>query len=250
MILDHVSHSQFNMWDRCPRQWEFRYVMGLKIPPSGALIIGRSYHKALEVNFKQKVNSYVDLPVDDCLDAYSGEWENSIKEEERIEWEGRPGVLKDQGIELVTEYMSTTAFVVQPIRVEEYIVSEVAGVKFVLVLDTQDINKIVIDHKTSNRAYTQDSIDTDPQASATAFALNRPIVYYNHVAIKTLRPRIQAIRTLRTRAHIDWWLEKAVQIVSQMRSGIAPPREGGWWCSEKYCGFWQLCRGELAKRSF
>jgi len=33
-----------------------------------------------------------------------------------------------------------------------------------------------------------------------------------------------------------------------MKTGIAPPRPGGWWCSEKWCGYWPMCRGGLSGR--
>lgn len=251
MILDHVSHSQLSMWDRCARQWEYRYVKGLKIAPSGALVLGGSYHKALEVNFRQKIRTLEDLPIDVCLDAFSDDWEKRLVEEVGIEWgSDRPGKVKDLGVGLVAEYMNTTSFAVQPIRVEETFVKTIAGVRFVLRMDLQDINKIVVDHKTSARAYNQGDVDKDPQASATAFALGRPIVYYNHIALKTKVPRIQIIRTYRLAEDIEWWLEKATLNIAQMRTGIAPPRTDGWHCSPSYCGFWELCRGELTRKTF
>lgn len=248
MILDHVSHSQISMWHRCPRQWEFRYVKGLKIPPSGALVEGGCYHKALEENFRQKIVTMEDLPLDDCLDIFSDEWEDRLLQEEIIDWGNRtPGFHKDEGISLVTEYIATTSFMVQPVKVEEISVSEVAGVKFVCVPDMEDVRRIIIDHKTSARAYSQDDVDKDLQASAEAFALGRPIVFHNHVAVKTKIPKIQIVKSYRTHTDIDWWVEMAAQVVTQMKVGIAPPNPTGWWCSPKFCGFYELCRTGTAK---
>ena len=97
-MLDHISHSQISMWLRCPRQWEYRYVAGLKIPPSGPLIVGSAYHSALEGNFIQKVSSMVDLPLSDCLDIFSDAWEERLSGEELIVWDQLgPGECKDQG---------------------------------------------------------------------------------------------------------------------------------------------------------
>jgi len=248
MILDHVSHSQLNQWLRCPRQWEFRYVKGLKMPPSGALIEGGCYHKALELNFRQKIASFEDLPVDECLDAFSDEWERRLVEEEFIEWENRtPGFHKDEGISLVTEYMASTSFTVQPAKVEEAIVTEVAGVKFVCVPDIEDVKKIVIDHKTAARAYRQEDVDKDLQASAEAFALDRPIMFQNHIAVKTKVPKIQVIKSFRIRTDIDWWAKLAAQVVAHMKTGIAPPNPNGWHCSPRFCGFYGVCRSGLIR---
>lgn len=247
-MLDHVSHSQINMWLRCPRQWYYRYVDGLRIPPSGALVEGGCYHKALEVNFKQKIVTQTDLPIPDCLDAFSDAWETRLSSEEVIIWEDDdPGFLKDQGIGLVEEYMSSMSQDVQPVKVEEPYVSEVANVKFVCVVDLEDVLSIIIDHKTSKKAYTQDDVDRDLQASAAAFVLNRPIIHYNHVAIKSRVPRIQPIKTYRLQPDIDWYVQLVGGVVAQMKTGIAPPRPTGWHCSERFCGYYERCRGELAR---
>ena len=252
-MLDHISHSQINMWLRCPKQWEYRYVYGLKSPPSGPLIIGSAYHSALEGNFRQKISSMKDLPLSDCLDLYSDAWEDRLLEEEVI-WEDlEPSECKDQGIGLVQEYMVSTSPSVQPAEVEKTCYSEVAGVKFVCRVDMVDTQRAVIDHKTSSKAYTQDDVDYDIQASAEAFALGRPIVFYNHVAIKTRTPRIQIVKAYRLLADIDWWVDMATKVVLQMESGIAPPRavdafgKKGYWCNERFCGYYERCRGELTR---
>jgi len=253
-VLDHVSHSQINMWLRCPRQWQYRYVDGLKIPPSGALIVGSAYHSALEGNFIQKVNSMVDLPLSDCLDIYSDAWEERLSSEELIIWEQLgPGECKDQGASLVEEYIVSTSPSVQPAQVEKIHYSEVAGVKFVCRVDVEDVQRAVIDHKTSSRSYTQDDVDGDIQASAEAFALGRPIVFYNHIALKLNTPRIQVVKSYRRQVDIDWWVDMATGVVRQMESGVAPPRsidafgKSGFWCSERFCGYYERCRGELAR---
>jgi len=253
-VLDHVSHSQINMWLRCPKQWEYRYVGGLKIPPSGALIVGSAYHSALEVNFIQKVDSMKDLPLSDCLDIYSDAWENRLSEEELIIWEQLgPDECKDQGAGLVEEYIVSTSPSVQPVNVEKTHYGEVAGVKFVCRVDVENVQRAVIDHKTSARPYSQDDVDGDIQASAEAFVLNRPIIFYNHIALKLSTPRIQVVKSYRTRADIDWWLDMSTKVVLQMESGIAPPRsidafgKSGYWCSERFCGYYERCRGELAR---
>lgn len=248
MILDHVSHSQLDMWQRCPKQWEYRYVHGLKIPPSGALVEGRCYHEALEQNFRQKITSGEDLPLDHCLDMFSTAWDATLLEEELVVWENLdPEAIKDEGIGLVREYMVSVSPIVQPEKVEEAYVSEVAGVRFVRVIDLVDILGVVVDHKTSGRSYTQNDVDKSLEASASAFALNRPIIFYNHVAIKTRIPKIQLIKTYRTQADIDWWTDMAARIILQMKSGIAPPRPTGWWCSPRFCGYYERCRGDLAR---
>lgn len=248
-MLDHVSHSQIEMWQRCPRQWFFRYVRGFKIPPSGALILGGSYHSALEGNFKQKITSHTDLPVVDCLDMFSDAWNTRLQREEAIDWQNEhPGDVKDMGTSLVRTYREVMSPNVQPVLVEEPYVSEIADVKFLLVMDLQDIYDVVIDHKTASRSKTQEDVDKDMQACAISYALGRPIVFQNHVALKLKVPRIQVIETTRAPVDVLWWVDMATCVVGQMKTGLAPPRPGGWWCSEKWCGYWPMCRGGLSRR--
>lgn len=248
MILDHVSPTQLDMWQKCPRQWKYRYVDGLKIPPGGALIEGSCYHKSLEANFTQKVTSFEDLPIDDCLDAFSTHWSKELSGGEDIDWgDRRPEAIKNEGHSLVRTYIAVQAPSVQPIEVEEWYVSEVAGIRFIMRIDLIDCIGVVIDHKTSGKMYTQNDVDKDMQASAAAFSLDRPMLFQNHVAVKTANPKIQVIKSVRTREDIEWWLDAASGIITQMKTGIAPPRTNGWWCSPKYCGFYERCRGGLIR---
>lgn len=251
MILDHVSHSQVEMWQRCPKSWYYRYVEGLKVPPSGALIEGGCYHETLERNFKAKIYSQEDLPLEECLDTFSVVWDARLLGEEFIDWESKnPGHLKDEGIGLVKEYMLSTSPSVQPAKVEEPHVSEIGGVKFICVIDLEEVSLAVIDHKTSGRRYTQDDVDKSLQAGAAAFVLDRGIVFYNHVAVKTKTPSIQIVKTYRTHSDIDWYVDMVVGVTQQMKSGIAPPRPTGYWCSERFCGYYSRCRGECARSYF
>ena len=250
-MLDHISSSQIDIWLRCPAQWEYRYVQGIKSPPSGDLIEGSCYHKAIEANFTQKIVTFQDLSIDDCLDAFSSCWQVAITREENIVWGGKsPEFIKDQGMTLVAEYMAIVSHLIQPIRVETPINTEIAGVKFICIPDLIDINKIVIDHKTSSKIYVQADVDRNLQASAEAYSLGRPIVFRNHVAVKTRTPHIQIIQTYRTRSDIEWWVDLVTGVIAQMNSGVAPPRPTDWWCSPRFCGYYELCRNKCAKSVF
>jgi len=121
-------------------------------------------------------------------------------------------------------------------------------------IDLETDTGLIVDHKTSARKYSQIDVDYDIQASAEAFVLNRPIIFENHVAVKTARPLIQILGTTRTIDDIEWWLGMASRVVIQMKTGVAPPKctdafgKAGWWCSAKFCDNFEDCRGKLRKR--
>lgn len=50
----HLSISQIGMFMRCPAQWMFRYVEGIKIPPSAAMIKGTATHEGVELIYSEK----------------------------------------------------------------------------------------------------------------------------------------------------------------------------------------------------
>lgn len=246
--LDHISHSQLDLWQGCPKQWEYIYVYNMQRGSSAALILGDCYHGTLEQNFKAKLTLGHDLDLDILLDYFSTRWNKAVFGAWDLDFgKSTRGEQKDLGIALVTKYMEEVAPSIIPAQVELTLNSVVNGVNFTLRCDLITDNNIVIDHKTSAKHYTQGQVDADSQASATAFALRRPIVFQNHVAVKTKTPDIQIMRTYRTSADINWWYRKASAIVAHMQSGYAPPNEDYMYCSPRNCKFYDICKKDLAR---
>jgi len=100
---EHVSVTQLKMYLRCPLQYFFRYGCGLKVPPTGDMLLGRTVHQAISDNYKQKLMSYEDLSLSDMTDIFDYHWEQETKEAEFKPNED-PGKLKDQGIDLIKTY--------------------------------------------------------------------------------------------------------------------------------------------------
>jgi hypothetical protein len=240
------------MWLRCPRQWEFRYVKGLKIPTPAMVLLGTAYHGALETNFKYKLERKEDLPLVDVLDAFATCWERRLipvpqavegYSLEEIDWEGyEPGEVKDKGIQLVKAYRQSIAPRINPKDVELRIEKATGGVSFIGSIDLIDESGLVIDHKTSYRSKSQGEAERDLQPSAYAYLLDKPLDFEFHVALRTGVPGIQRIGTKRTRQDIEWYLEMVKLILFEMKTGIAPPNPTSYMCSPKWCGYWNLCR--------
>ena len=253
-MLDHISWSQIDMFNRCPRQWAFRYIEEMRIPPSGALVEGSVYHQTLENNFRMKLETGKDLHVDECLDMFSDIWDKRVSDEEAIDWEDeQPGDIKDEGFELVETYMTQRAHLVMPKLVEHVAIRKVLGIEVVSVLDLVTNEEKIVDHKTSSRMWNQDQADSHGQATTYNFTLDKIVPVQFHVAVKptkTLPARIQILETKRSMKEILWWVKMVEEILSQMQSGVYPPRPGGWYCSPKYCGFWGLCQEKCSVSIF
>jgi CRISPR/Cas system-associated exonuclease Cas4 (RecB family) len=74
----HISASQIKTYMRCPKQWYFRYIEGLKIPPKGAPWNGTKIHETVDFNYSQKINTFQDKPIHSLIEYY-----DSIFDKER-----------------------------------------------------------------------------------------------------------------------------------------------------------------------
>jgi hypothetical protein len=115
-----LSYTQLNMFLRCPRQYEYRYVRGLKVPPSGAMVQSRVWHQTVEFNYRQKIHSDRDLALGEMQEFFVTEFDAALASEEvAFEPGEKPGKLKDQGTAIVAAHHRTIAPAVRPLLVEE-----------------------------------------------------------------------------------------------------------------------------------
>jgi len=240
------------MYLRCPRQWEFRYIEGIKVPPVGAIIQGKAYHAALADNFIHKMFVETDLTEEDVADSFSTHFDTQVHqhisrdEEDTVEfdevnWEGKePGKIKDEGISLVKLYRQRIASSIKPVSVELEDNLLIGLVQFNLITDlvTEDT---IIDHKVKSRRFSDDDLQRDLQATAYSLAYNLPFNF--HVALKQTKPEIAVQATTRTERDWAFFRELVPLVWRAIQTGIYPPSPNGWHCSEQWCGYWKLCQG-------
>lgn len=234
-MIDQVSYSSIALWLKCPKLWEYKYVHDAKLRyRSLSMLFGSCYHKTLQANYRHKMNSHVDLPIDAVLAAFK-------KESKRQFGVSPPTIeppieeiisLKAQyfnvGNSLLRKYMGTVAPLIQPMEVEKRHHSKIAGIEFVVIPDLITTSGIVIDHKTTTdiKYYRSGKADADPQPSACAMCLDKQIVFHFHVAVTGLvrrgepqEPCIHVVKTLRLRKQMEFWLKMAEKAVLDMNSG-------------------------------
>ena len=90
----HPSVTQLRMYLCCPLQYYFHHICGLKIPPTGSLTLGRTVHRTLEENYRQKIQSHEDLPLQQIHEMFSQRWDQEIQLTLFADGE-KPGHLKD-----------------------------------------------------------------------------------------------------------------------------------------------------------
>ncbi len=211
------------------------------------LTLGSAYHKGLEVNFKQKVKTEKDLPLDVVRDAFSTEWERRLRYDDVQFIDGaKPGKVKDGGIKLVSEYHTNVAPSVQPFMVEEPFTIQAGGSELKGIIDLATSGAI-IDHKTAARPWTQERADSDLQATCYLLAMHDmgvPIDSFEfHVGISEPEPDVAKLRTRRSKAEFDWYLQLLGQVTKVIQSGVfLPAMPGSYVCSERWCGYYSICK--------
>jgi RecB family exonuclease len=247
----HLSFSQINMFLRCPKQWEFRYIQKLKIPPGAALVLGRSWHETIEQNYVQKIQSEADLPLEDMKDFFSDAWTKNLEKEEIDFGEDEPGQLKDLGILITDVHHREVAPKVQPALVEEEFrisLGEEFPYELLGYFDVIERDGTIADNKSWKRSKSQGDVDKDLQL--TAYALGYRVKFGRaekglrfDAVIKNKKPKAVQLTTTRTNDDCRWLLKLIEKVADGIVKETFYPNPNGWHCDPKWCGYWNKCKG-------
>ena len=119
----HLSATSIEMFRRCPQQYAFRYMDGIKRPPPGAIIVGTSVHKGLETDMTQKIITKENMTTEEVKEVASDAFDKAVKEAgERaggVDWEdAEPGREKDSALSVLGHYHAAVAVGIQPVESE------------------------------------------------------------------------------------------------------------------------------------
>ena len=246
---EYLSHSQINMFLRCPKQYEFRYLENIVAPPSGMLVLGKSGHSALAYNFEQKIESYKDLKAGEITDYFVNEFDIAVEKEEPIFDSDSKGTLKDNGVKILKKYPKEHGHNIQPVAVEKEFNVEFENTDYGFkgFIDLITDTNIVKDHKFSKRSPNEADINDALQTSAyylgyqTLFGTDPAGFEFDYLITKK-EPEIKSYPTSRTQEDIDEYLELIGNVARAIRSGNFYKHTEGWHCNQKFCGYYNICR--------
>lgn len=246
--LPEYHQSSIGMFLKCPRQYMYRYLMNLVLPPKSALTLGRAVDSAVTHNFTQKIETEKDLKVTDVLDVYSSTFDKEAKD---TEWEGEdPGEQKDLGYKMLNVYHEVAAPKIQPATVQDAFRIEFEEFAFGGTLDLTDKQNFVRDTKTSKTNYDENAVSDSIQATMYDFAFEtkygkKPRGFKFDVITKHKIPRYQEVSGQVSNGQRDRLFESVNIMHAEIKDGrfqYAP--EGAWWCSKSWCGYWDRCKGK------
>lgn len=248
---DYLSASRLTLFQRCPEQYRRRYLKNERERSNGNLVWGGADHYAHEQNFRQKIDSHEDLPVDDVKVAFAEGFDQRVEEgggTDEIAWgDQRPGEIKDAGVLLAAAYHMQVSPSVQPIAVETRFEVQIPGVP-VPVIGYIDVNEALraIERKTAKAKTVNVKPGWRLQGLVYQYAKGLPVDY--HVSVKTKTPAIYTadtepgLRLVDTRAELtERLMGNLAQHILTLYTTFGPdePWPGAitddWACS--YCLF-------------
>jgi CRISPR/Cas system-associated exonuclease Cas4 (RecB family) len=254
----YTSVSQLKTWLLCPRRFEFRYVRGVKpefIPV--ALVFGTAIHAAL-ARFYGGIKDTGVAPALAVLEqTFRDSWRQQIEGAVPIQSEDEEDLEHkvDLGIRMLRVFYSSAAgkkvqveAIESPFMVSlndpdtgELLEEHLVGI-FDLVLREGD-KRVIVEHKTSAKKYSQDQLSNELQPSAYKHAANElgwenAVVRYS-VLTKTKAPALQEEEVVRGPLAEDDLLRTVVGVLRAIDAGVSYPVRG-WQC--RSCSYQVPCQ--------
>lgn len=249
--IKEYHQSELHTFLKCGLQWFFRYVEGIKAPPKAALTVGSSVDAAVSRNLMDKIETGKDLPLDDVLDVYDTDFELRKAD---TEWgSDDPGKQKDMGAQLVKAHHIVIAPKIKPLTVQEKFVLETdRGFNLAGQIDITTEDGYVVDTKTSKARYQPDAVSRALQPAMYDLAYEsihgkKAKGFRYDVLVKptkTKGPDVQQVHGQVTAEDRDWLFMTIDSVDRAINAEIfLPAPEGSFYCSEKWCGYWDRCKG-------
>ena len=249
MRIDHLSPSKVDMFLKCGRAYAYRYGEKLVIPPNGAMTLGRTVGSAIDHNYRQKIDTHADLPAKEVIEVFADEWDKE-RPDTLFAPDEKPGQMKDEGVSMTGLYHQTFSPQRQPIAVQHEFAAELEFedgrvIPIKAIADMLE-DSAVWDLKTSKTKKSEADLLRSTQMGIYAAAREAEASVMPTIGYELL------LRQKKPVANVVWVpgsavdMNRLLRVIARVVKGIEeeqfmPASPLGWWCSEKWCGYWQLC---------
>ncbi len=240
-----LSPTQVRTFLGCSARWWFRYGLSLPEPKNSALALGSAVHRALETNFREKVETKEDLDKLGVAAVFRAAW---AEQEDQTEFrdDEDPQELAKVGEQLVVKYMEEAAPRIQPTAVELDVAGEIGGVSVRGKVDLVDVQGRIIDVKTAARKPSGVSPDYAFQlATYSRITPGASGAARLDTLVKT--KTVQLVSQSFTVGDQDLRATEVLYPLVQkgIRKGFYVPNRHSLSCSRRNCAFWRHCEREF-----
>lgn len=250
-----IHQSSLAMLYRCPRQYEFRYVEGLRLPPNAFAAAGTAVHEAVRRNLAERMEHERLLEPDVvegiAADRFLALWQEGVELSQEEREQGKAAVRerflrRSTGLSLL--HHAELAPGIEPTALEREWRLELQGYPYDLAgrMDIEEENSLR-DTKTASRKPRQQQADESLQL--TTYALAKlytggalPEGLYLDYLVDTKTPQAVVLQTTRTEWDVTLFLRRLEVAMRQLEAGVFPPTDpSNWWCSPRWCGYHERC---------
>jgi hypothetical protein len=253
-MIEAITQSMINMFERCSEQFRRRYIEDEITPPGIAARIGTGLHKGAEVNHRAKLVTGQDEPLSVVQDAARDEYVRKVQEgvffsvDEVSTARKKVAEGVDTTVRLAKLYRESLAPTVQPKLVEQRIEIEVSGLAIPLAgtVDLVTVENNWHDIKSADKKWPDGRADKELQPT-----LYRELVhglvgeYPSHLFFDIFtksKMEHHHIETTRTDADFQILVNHVQIMLKMIAAGIFPPaKPDSWWCNRSWCGYWWSC---------
>jgi hypothetical protein len=243
-----LSPSQVRCFLDCPARWWFKYGLQLPERKNSSLALGLAVHQALEVNFREKLETHEDLETIGVVMVFREAWMEQVPQTEFTLDESQ-GDLRRLGERLVAKYMDEVAPKVEPAAVELDVQGSISGVAVRGRVDVLDVEGRLIDFKTASRRPS--CVSPDHAFQLATYQQITPGAS-GEVRIDSLvkTQTVQIVQLAYTVGEPDIWATQVLYPMAQkaMGSGMYCPNRQSLLCSHTHCSFWKHCEEEFGGR--
>lgn len=244
--------SGLNMLSKCGVQFERRYLMGERVPPGWAAVVGTAVDRSVRRNLQSIIDTGEPIPGEEAMDA--------ARDALKAEWDRQGGVhapeedeTQDAGIDAAVNLSALhhreVAPIIRPVRVARPFVLDLKGYDMQLAgeIDVDEENAIR-DTKTAKKSPSADQAHQSLQLTTYSMArlvldgaLPERVSLDYLVRLKT--PKSVTVNATPDREHFkELFARIEAAHVAMSKGAFIPAPLDAWWCSAKWCGYHSTCR--------
>lgn len=209
-VWEYISPSRLNCWLSCPLKFKFRYVDGIKSPPTPSLFLGKTVHAGLEVFYRHRQLG-ITLEKQQVTARMLASWDRAIEDEGiNFDEKDKEEALQTQAVSLVEAYLDQAPADERPLAVETTIevplsdpaTGEDLGVPLLGIVDLildEEAGPVVVDFKTAARGGELLEVTNEIQLTSYAYGFRYAAGIQEgelqiRRLIKTRQPKIETHR--------------------------------------------------------
>lgn len=250
-----IRQSMINLYCHCQEAFRRRYIEGEIIPPAIAMAVGTGVHKAAEINHLQKVDSGLDMSIDELQDAAADGFSDEINNNgvyftgSKQELRRELGKAQDLSITLAATYGKKIAPQIMPVAVEMKLQAKHPDLElpFSGTIDVVAEGNACLDLKTARVKWRAGKENETVQPAIYRFMLKENYGHdYNFgFHVMAYNGDTQFIPAQASNHEINYVVNIAKAMLNSCKTGVFMPAVPGHWiCADggKYCGYWHSCR--------